>query len=183
MKTTEILLELLKYIVPAGLVLGAVAVVLRENRQKAEMKERYRVLKGTLDQIVPLKLQAYERAILFLERISPENLLLRVGGHDKTVQLFQMQLTMEIRAEFEHNISQQLYIESESWGVLVRAKEQIIALIHQVAKTLPADAVGSELTKRVLNEMVKQESVPAREGIVRLKQDVSRMFRLNSASE
>ncbi len=183
METTEVILELLKYIVPAGMVMGAVALVLRENRQKIEIKAKYAVFKGSIDKIIPMRLQAYERAILFMERISPENLLLRIDGRDKPVAIFHKQLTMEIRAEFEHNVTQQLYIDAESWAAVVRAKEQTIALINQIARSLPQDAVGTELGKRVLNELVRLESAPAREGIVLLKRDVSRMFKFSNTAE
>ena len=183
MGTTEIILELLKYVLPAGLVMGAVTLVMRENRHKVEIKAKYAVFKGSMDKIVPIRLQAYERGILFLERISPENLLLRIDGRELPVGIYHKQLTMEIRAEFEHNVAQQLYIDSESWAAIVRAKEQTIALINQTARSLPQDAVGTELGKRVLNEMVRQESAPAREGIVLLKRDISKMFRFSSAVE
>jgi hypothetical protein len=180
MKTTDIILELLKYIVPAGMVLATVGILLRENRQRAEIKERYKVFQGALGQIVPLRLQAYERALLFLERISLENLILRVDGRGKTVKAFQMEMTAEIRAEFEHNLAQQLYIDSETWDTVVRAKEQTIGFINQTAMALPKEATGPDFGKFLLKEMIRTETVPAREAILHLKRDVQKMFRFGA---
>jgi hypothetical protein len=180
MKTTDILLELMKYIVPAGFVLAAVALILRENRLSAETKEKYAVFKGALSQIVPLRLQAYERAILFLERISLESLILRVDGSGKNAKVFQIEMTLEIRAEFEHNLSQQLYIDGESWGAVVRAKEKTLGMINQIGRTMPPEASGIDFGKRLLNEMVNTESAPAREAIIQLKRDVHQMFRFGA---
>src|SRR5687768_6617019 len=180
MKTADIFLELLKYIVPAGMVLATVAILLRENRQKAETRERYKVFQGALSQIVPLRLQAYERALLYLERISLENLVLRVDSRGKTVKAFQMEMTSEIRMEFEHNLAQQLYIDSDSWDAVVRAKEQTIGFINHTAAALPKEATGSDLGKFLLKEMIRTETVPAREAILHLKRDVQKMFRFGA---
>lgn len=180
MNTADIILELLKYIVPAGLVLATVALMLREQAKKDETRQRFKVFQGALAQIVPLRLQAYERALLFLERISLENLVLRVDGRGKTVKAFQMEMTAEVRAEFEHNLAQQLYIDADSWDAVVRAKEQTIGFINSVASGMAKDATGSDLGKLLMREMVRAEMVPAREAIISLKRDVHKMFRFGA---
>ncbi|HHG86377.1 MAG TPA: hypothetical protein ENJ82_16620, partial [Bacteroidetes bacterium] len=65
MTSTELILEILKYTLPAGMVLAAVVIVMKENRARHETKERYEILQKTYAQLLPLRLQAYERAILF----------------------------------------------------------------------------------------------------------------------
>jgi hypothetical protein len=180
MKTTDILLELLKYIVPAGMVLGAVALMLRESRQKAEIKQRYAVFQGALGQIIPLRVQAHERLLVFLERIKFESLLMRIEGRSKSAKAYQIELTMEIRAEFEHNIAQQLYIDRETWESIVRAKETTIGFIHQTAQSMPAEASGSDLGKHLLREMVRTETVPTLDAIGNLRRDIQKMFRLGA---
>lgn len=177
MTTTQLILEILKYTLPAGMVLAAVAVILRENRTKQETKERYQILQKTFAEMVPLRLQAYERAILFLERISPEHLIIRCDGNGKSARVFHLQMTMEIRAEYEHNIAQQLYIKQDSWMELARAKEQVLSLINQTAAKLGPDAPGIELGKKILQEMTARELAPTHGAIRALKGDVQQMFR------
>lgn len=177
MSTSEIVLEVLKYVAPAGLVLGAVALVLREQRSRKEAADRHRIYQKTFAHLVPLRLQAYERLIIYIERIGLENLLTRVDPQGKNARVFQMQLTAEVREEYTHNIAQQLYIKSDTWSEVATAKERVIALVNQVAKTLPPDAPAIELARRLLNEMVKSESSPTLAAHTALKQDVQAMFR------
>lgn len=177
MSTAEIIFEVLKFTLPAGLVLAAVALVIRGNQKKKEAELRYGIYKDTFSEIVPLRLQAYERGVLFLERISPENLMIRVDGRGKTVRQFQAELIADIRREYEHNIAQQLYIKEESWAMLARAKEQTISLINQSVKGLPPDAQGIELGRKVLNKLMESESAPAHDAVRVLKQDIQGMFR------
>lgn len=172
----DLLLEILKYSVPAVVVLVGMLMVMRENQKKTAVEERYKMLSQTLSEIVPLRLQAYERAVLYLERISPENLLLRVDGRGKTARVFQAQLLMEIRAEYEHNIAQQIYISNDGWGALVQAKEQLIQLINQSTHELKPDAGGVELGKQVLGNLMDKTS-PTTVAIRTLKSDIQGMFR------
>ncbi len=177
MSTAEVLLEVLKYVAPAGLVLGAVALVMREQRSRKESADRHRIYQKTFAHLVPLRLQAYERLIIYIERIGLESLLTRVDPQGKNVRIFQQQLTAEVREEYSHNIAQQLYIKSETWEEVATAKERVIALINQVAKSLPPDAPAIELARRMLNEMVKSETTPTLAAHNALKQDVQAMFR------
>lgn len=173
----ELLVELLKYSIPAALVLVGMLLVMRENQKKAETRERYQLMQKSLADIIPLRLQAYERAILFLERISPEHLLLRVDGRGKTARIFHAQLLVEIRAEYEHNIAQQLYVSPESWMGLVQAKEQVTSLINQSVQEVSPEAGGVELGKRILQKMMDSQS-PSFPAIMALKGDVQGMFRV-----
>ena len=177
MSTSEIIFEVLKFTLPAGLVLAGVSLVIRSNQRKKEAELRYGVYKDTFKEIVPLRLQAYERAVLFLERIAPENLMLRVDGRGKPARAFQAELVADIRREYEHNIAQQLYIREESWELLARAKEQTISLINRSAQGLAPDAQGIELGRKVLNKLMESELAPTRDAVRVLKQDIQAMFR------
>jgi hypothetical protein len=177
MSTSELILEVLKYTVPAGFVLGGVGLVMREYRQRAESKERYGILQKTFAEMVPLRLQAYERAIIFLERIRPESLVIRADGSGKTAKEFQRQMIMEVREEYEHNIAQQLYIKGESWVELVRAKEQVLALVNSTAGKMPPKSSGVDLARNILQEMTRREIAPVQTAIRSLKMDIQQMFR------
>ena len=177
MSTTEIILEILKYTLPAGMVLAAMVLLQREQFKKVQLKERYQMYQKSYSEMLPLRLQAYERAILFLERITPENLILRLDGQGKTVAQFQGELLAEVRAEYDHNVAQQLYISAEGWARLARSKDQVMSLINQTARSLPPDAAGTDLGRKILNQMVAAETLPTREAVDTLKSDIQRMFR------
>ncbi|MBN8790500.1 MAG: hypothetical protein J0I84_25760 [Terrimonas sp.] len=97
-----------------------------------------------------LQLQAYERLTILTERISLKNLLSRISPADMQVGVYQSLLVESIKQEYEYNLSQQLYVSNQVWEALTNLKEQNIFIIHQLAGTLPANAPGIELSKRML---------------------------------
>lgn len=108
---------------------------------------------------VHLQLQAYERLILLTERIALPNLISRMnqpgtGGRD-----MQMLLTQTIRQEFDHNITQQLYVSTEAWDAVRNLKDQNIHIINQVASYLPQEMSGTDLNKQLLEMLVQNPKV------------------------
>ncbi|MFT3947034.1 MAG: hypothetical protein QM763_08685 [Agriterribacter sp.] len=97
-----------------------------------------------------LQLQAYERLTILTERISLKNLLSRISPADMQVGVYQSLLVESIKQEYEYNLSQQLYVSNQVWEALSNLKEQNVFIIHQLAATLPANAPGIELSKRIL---------------------------------
>jgi hypothetical protein len=110
---------------------------------------------------LPLQLQAYERIVLFVERITPQNLITRVYQPGLTVSDMQVGLIQTIKAEFEHNISQQIYVSAEAWEAVKTVKEQVTSIVIQVASKLPADAPGMSLNKGILEIFLQAGESPA----------------------
>ncbi len=111
-------------------------------------------------QLLPLRLQAYERLVLFVERLDPNNLLLRLHIPGLSAVDFQEALLAEIRAEFQHNVTQQLYVSDVAWSVVRRLKEDTIALIRNGGSGLSATATANELIKILLAHIAEQEENP-----------------------
>jgi hypothetical protein len=103
----------------------------------------------------PLKLQAYERLILLADRIAVPNLISRCNQPGLDVREMQNLLVQTIRQEFDHNITQQIYVSPEAWDAIRNLKEQNLLIINQVASYLPPTATGQDLNKSLL-EMVMQ---------------------------
>jgi len=102
-----------------------------------------------------LRLQAYERMVLFLERISPAAVVSRVVNPDMINHELQLAMIRDIRSEFEHNLSQQLYISSDAWGLIVSAKDEIIKAIGLIASHMPADTSGQQVARVILESIDK----------------------------
>lgn len=178
MTGAEIFLEIIKILIPGVLVVIGMTVVMNQQGKRQDARERYEMRAETVSRVVPLRLQAYERAVLFLERISPENLVIRVNASGKQARQFQGELLNDIRAEYEHNMAQQLYITNEAWFELVRAKEQIVSLVNTCANSLPPNAPASDLGRRMIEMLMKSDAAPTHHAILVLKGDVQRMFRI-----
>ena len=110
-----------------------------------------------------LRLQAYERLVLLTERIALPNLISRLSQPGLSALQMKIVLLENIKQEFDYNSTQQLYVSEIAWDSIRNLKEQNLALIHQVSASLPADASGSELSKRLLELMMQQTGSPLHE--------------------
>lgn len=172
----EVLLEILKYIVPALIVFLTVLVMLRTWSRNEERRRQSEFNMHLSDDILPVRLQAYERSILLLERISPESMVMRSSRSDFTARQLQQELLGNITSEFEHNIAQQTYISTDAWGKIKAAKNQIINLINETAKEVKPDASGSTLAKLILERFTELNTPPSQAAIDYLKQEVKSLF-------
>src|SRR5882757_6719073 len=102
-----------------------------------------------------MQLQAYERLILLVDRISLPNLIQRMNQPDISAREMQGLLTHTLRQEFEHNITQQIYVSAEAWDAVRNYKEQNMLIINQIASYLPPEATGVDLNKHLLDLLVQ----------------------------
>ena len=118
----EVLIEFGKILIPASVVLYAAYLLVRAQIQKEVELKRLDVRGKGIETILPNRLQAYERMTLFLERISPPNLLVRLNNPQMPTRDFHQLLLQEIRNEFNHNVTQQVYISNDVWELIKNAK-------------------------------------------------------------
>ncbi len=126
--------------------------------------------------ILPIRLQAYERTILFLERITPENLVMRIQKPEMNALQLQASMIRTIREEFDYNLSQQLYISISSWERVKNAKEETIRMINTAAGKAGENASSAELTRIIMEMIVSTEKLPVSRAIEEIKKEVQRDF-------
>ncbi|GHT23962.1 hypothetical protein FACS189430_08100 [Bacteroidia bacterium] len=168
--------EILKITIPAVLVLLAAVYLVSGFLRNSEKMQQMKLMKESRQITIPLRLQAYERLILFLERISPDSILLRANYLDKTSRQLHQELLQSIRAEFEHNLSQQLYVSIESWNSVKNARNYTIALMNNAAAELEEGTPAIELSRKILATTVDMEQSPAQKAIDELKRDIQQIF-------
>jgi len=140
---------------------------------------RFKTLEANKDgrvSLFPLRLQAYERLIVFTERINPANLLVRLHQQGIGVRELQAVILNDIKSEYQHNIAQQLYVDSLSWNVVRKLKDDTIAMINNVVQGLPETATGIDISKKVLQHMSGIEDNPYDLTIDHLKKDIHKLF-------
>jgi hypothetical protein len=130
----------------------------------------------TQKDIIPLRLQAYERLTLFLERVSLNNLLGRVYQPGLTVREFHLELLSSIRSEFEHNITQQIYVSQQVWNTVRSTREEIVKMINSAASSIDPNAKGTELSKTIFENLMKEENNPAQAAIDLIKSEVNQLY-------
>jgi hypothetical protein len=126
--------------------------------------------------LVSASLQAYERMILFLERINLTNMITRVMTPGLKAGNLQALLLGNLREEYEHNMSQQLYISNHTWELIKSAKEDIVKRVNLAASNVKQDADASELAKELLTSGFDSKTDPVGKAISGLKKDMGDTF-------
>lgn len=172
----ENLYDVLKIAVPAILIMLTTWIVIRSMIKNDQDRRRQELLLQNSKTITPIRLQAYERIILFLERISLESLLVRVSSPDMTAVQLHSALLTTIRAEFEHNLSQQIYMTPQAWEVVRNARSNTIKILNTEMEKTPPDAAGITFSKRLLEKVMEMDKEPTRAAIDYVKAEIARVM-------
>ena len=172
----EALVEFIKILLPAGIVLYAVFLTVRTLLNREIEMKKLEVRGKTLDTILPIRLQAYERITLFLERISPQNLIMRLSDANYTAKDFQKILLDEIRNEFNHNVSQQVYMSEEVWNLVRNAKEDLIMLINEASSRMGSESRSIDLSKKIFEIALDKSVDPIGHALSEVKKEIQQVF-------
>ncbi len=123
--------------------------VIDQKRREHELR------KANATTITPVRLRAYERLMLVLERTSPSQLILQTIKPGMTNLELHQQLLHNVREEFGHNLSQQIYVSNELWTAVISARESLIQLINICSSQLQAGNNASELAERIIQLLLK----------------------------
>jgi len=169
-------LEILKYTLPAVIVSAVTGFIvltfLKDERIRYNLESKVGNKKTTLK----LRLQAYERIALFLERISLQQLVMRLSKPGMAGLQLQWEMIKTINDEFEHNFSQQIYLSIELWDLVKIAKESVIRQINSSARKLNEQSTGEELARVILEDEMKSDTNPANTTLIYLKKEVDELF-------
>lgn len=178
----ELPLQILIVIVPSLVVLFITYFMMKNNTEtmqnffQQEIKLRKEEIKSLNQNITgPLRVQAYERMILFLERIAPDSLVLRLHQPDMNAPQLYGEIIRALRSEYEHNLSQQMYLSIGSWKMIQVAKEETAKLINLTVESHPS-ATGLELGQAIINNASKLDRLPSEVAIEYLKKEFAENF-------
>jgi hypothetical protein len=169
-------LEMLKIVLPCLAVGAACFLMARTFMDYEHKKARIQAQNAKLEIVVPARMQAYERITLFLERISPETLIRRTLKVTLTARLFQSELMATIRHEYDHNISQQVYMSPAAWAMVKTATEETIRLVNVAGAKLPATAMAGDLAENILNITAQIGKFPTHIAIDNIKKEFAQYF-------
>lgn len=174
MEETTQIISYFAYLLPA-IIVGLVSYFFfKGHTANEEGRRRYLIQKEAQNKLMPMRLQAYERITLFLERMDPNKLLIRVRPFSDEVSKYEELLIRNIEQEFDHNLSQQIYVSSECWNLVNAAKNATIHIIRQGAmheKEQDADAMCEWLLRNFMEEVT-----PSQKALVYVRKEVSEMF-------
>lgn len=166
--------ELFLYAVPA-LITGIIAYYFfKEHTKNEDGRRRFLLHKDLQVNTIPIRLQAYERLALFLERITPSKLLIRVSPTSSDKDIYESLLIQSIEQEYQHNLSQQIYVSDECWNITTAAKNATIQLIRK-AGLLEKTNSANKLREVLLTEMMEKRA-PSDAALSYIKQEVSDLW-------
>jgi hypothetical protein len=139
-------------------------------------KQRWDIRSKNTEIILPLRLQAYERMCLFLERITPNQLLLRTSGSASNALEFQQILLREIREEFNHNLAQQVYMSNDTWEQIKKAVNEVQSLINRAAAEVDEEAPANDLCRKIFEQVIQQEIQPCTYALRIVKEEAQQIF-------
>ncbi|MBS4012875.1 MAG: hypothetical protein KGZ97_03830 [Bacteroidetes bacterium] len=168
------LYTVLTVVLVAGGVFAIAYFLLKEFFQNEQSKRNYSSFEEKVSISLPVKMQAYERIVLLLERMSPTNLVMRTHKQGLTAAQFHQILIQTIREEFDHNLSQQLYISDKAWEMVSNAKEEMIRQINTSAGLLDDKATSTDLSKKLLEMSI--DKLATRKALDFVKNEARKVF-------
>lgn len=168
----EAIFNILNFTIPALIVFGITYYLLHAFLNEQRKIRILELKKEQLKELTPIKLQAYERLTLFLDRIAPDNLVVRLSKTGQSAHQLRNELMMTINSEFNHNIAQQIYISDESWRMIKAVKEQILNLIDASYQECSDHETGPGLGKKILNKLINERTHPTQRAIELLKKEI-----------
>lgn len=173
----ESAVNIILYSIPFVIVCVVMVFLMKAFFDKEYKLRRLEFLENNRRQALPVRLQAYERLVLFVERISIHNLLPRVRTADMNVAEFRQALIQTVGLEYEHNLSQQLYVSPEAWELVRTAKEEVKTIVNKNALELRPDAPSADLSKKIINNLAEQaEYTAAQKAILQMKREVMEFY-------
>lgn len=169
-------LEILKYILPSLVVLATTYFLVKtfllheENNKALQLKAE--VQKDSL----AVRMQAYERLVLLLERLQPAGLLLRTNQPGMNAGSMHSALLQAIRDEYDHNLSQQLYVSSKAWEMVKNSREESIKLINTAGALVQQEASAAELAQQILIQDMETSNAVTDQAIEFLKKEARENF-------
>jgi len=167
---------LLMTIVSCGTLVLIVFRFLKKQTDRDVIKFRTELHKQRQEFFLPSRLDAYQRSVLFLERIHPTSLILRVHNPSLNATLFQAELVKAVRSEFEHNLAQQIFISASTWDIIRNSKDEVIKLIHMAGSQMSDTSTSTDLSEKIFETITKIEDFPTGIAVKIVKKEFQELF-------
>ena len=168
--------EILKIVLPALIVFLTAYFLFRDMLENNQKQREFEFRVQNMGTITPLRLQAYERFALLLERITPQSLLMRVNPQDMSSGKYHQELLNSIRQEYEHNLSQQIYISPILWETIRGAREKLVGIINKSSEEIDDSSSALILSKKIFDNYLEEDIDPVAIALKELKKEVGKLF-------
>lgn len=168
----DIFLQILGYTLPALVVALTTWLVLRKMLNNEADRRAYELRRLNANQVTPVRLRAYERLTLLLERTQPESMVMRLNVSGMTNLELQSKLLETVRSEFDHNVAQQIYVSAEAWTMVKSARENMVRIINAAAAQVQPTAPAMQLAQKLIELYSSLPATPTDLALTCLKNEV-----------
>lgn len=169
----DTLLEIIKLTIPGLLTFLAAYFVLKTYMENQQKLQQLKIQQEQQRSSLPLRLQAYERLSLFCERISLPNLLLRVRKQGMSSGELRIALLLAVQQEYEHNITQQVYVSTQLWEIIKIARDEAVNAVSLIAEKVGPKADAGELAGMLLSFVNQQEAMAVEKALIAIKKEAA----------
>lgn len=170
------MLEVIRYTIPALIVLLCTWLVMYKFYKNENDKRFFELKQAAQKEISPIRLRAYERLALVLERTQPEHMLLNADISGMSILQIQQLLLRTIRLEFDHNLSQQIYVSPELWDKIILARDEVAAFVNEMAIKMPKDSTPMDYAQVLMTAYRNNGVTPHEEALEALKIEVGKLI-------
>jgi hypothetical protein len=153
-----------------------VYLFLKKQGEKELIYLQGELKKQRQEYFLPTRLEAYQRAILLMERIHPNSLVMRLHNPGLPARALQMEFVKSIREEYDHNVAQQLFISPEGWQMIKNSKEDIIKLINAAGEQMSLTSTGLDLSSKIFEMLAHLKQLPSEVTVEFLKKEFQQLF-------
>ncbi len=164
--------EIIKLSCIVVLISTPILVLLRWFLKHNLKQKQLELANSTFKELIPTRLQAYERLAILLERISPEAIVLRENKANMTSLQLQKQLLSSIRHEFEHNFAMQIYLPAPTWDAILKSRDVVIKLINTASGEVQPNSPAIHLSKIIFEKGVNETNFYINKAKENLKKDI-----------
>lgn len=172
----EILFQIALILLPTGAVLFTTMLFLRKQSEKDLRNLQIELKKERQTFFLPNRVEAYQRAVLLMDRISPNSLVMRLHNPGLPAKMMQTELLKSIREEFDHNVAQQIFISPKAWEMVRNSKEEIIKIIHVAGEQMTETSMAMDLSAKIFEITAEVGTLPTEITIEFLKRELQELF-------
>lgn len=172
----EIVLQLALIIIPAGAVFATVYLFLKKQSEKEIRHLQIELKKERQNFFLPSRVESYQRAVLLMERIHPNSLVMRIHNPGLPAKAMQAELLKAIREEYDHNVAQQIFISLPAWNMVKNSKEETIKIINLAGSQMSNIATSTDLAGKIFEIVAEVGQLPSEITVEYLKKELQELF-------
>lgn len=172
----DVVLQIALILIPAGAVLLTTIYFLRRETSQEVRSMQIELKKQRQEFFLPSRVEAYQRAILLMERIHPNSLVMRLHNPGLPAKALQADFLKAIREEYDHNVAQQMFVSPQGWQMVKNSKEETIKIINIAGNQMQATSTGLDLSAKIFEIVAEVGQLPSEITVEYLKKELQELF-------